>query len=172
MTITCERDKGIDFSSVYFDAGQEILVPQDSTITGPGDLAGKRVCAADGSTSLNQLAGLKLRPAPQLWAVPGDTDCLVMLQQGQVDAISTDNVILQGLKAQDPNTKLVGPAFSSEPYGMAISKQHPDFTSFVNGVLANERADGTWAAIYSHWLGSFSDGVIPTPPAPTYRAGT
>jgi polar amino acid transport system substrate-binding protein len=172
MTITCDRDKLVDFSSVYFDAGQEILVPSNSSITGPADLAGKRVCAAAGSTSLNQLAGLRLKPAPQLWAVPADTDCLVMLQQGDVDAISTDNVILQGLAAQDPNTKIIGPAFSSEPYGMAISKTHPEFTSFVNGVLAQERSDGTWASIYNHWLLPYTGGTTPTPPVATYRAGT
>ena len=70
----------------------------------------------------------------QLWGVNDETDCLVMLQQGQVDAVSTDDAILIGLAAQDPNVKIVGATFSSEPYGMAISKAHPEFTSFVNGV--------------------------------------
>ena len=171
MTINCERDQSVDFTSVYYQAGQEVLVPSNSTITGSGDLAGKRVCATDGSTSLGNLAALKLSPAPVLWAVPNDTDCLVMLQQGQVDAISTDNVILQGLKAQDPNTTIVGPAFTHEPYGMAISKAHPDFTRFVNGVLAAERINGTWTTIYTHWLGSFTTGPAPAPPLATYRAG-
>jgi polar amino acid transport system substrate-binding protein len=169
MTINCQRDRSVDFSTVYYQAGQEILVPSDSTITGPADLAGKRVCATDGSTSLDNLAALDLKPAPILWAVPDDTDCLVMLQQGQVDAISTDNVILQGLKAQDPNTTIVGPAFTEEPYGMAISKAHPEFTSFVNGVLAAERSDGTWTAIYNRWLGPFTSGPAPAPPQATYR---
>ena len=171
MTINCERDQSVDFSSVYYQAGQEVLVPSNSTITGSGDLAGKRVCATDGSTSLDNLAALQLSPAPVLWAVPNDTDCLVMLQQGQVDAISTDNVILQGLKAQDLNTNLVGSPFTQEPYGMAISKAHPEFTSFVNGVLAMERSNGTWATIYTHWLGPFTTGPIPAPPAATYRTG-
>ncbi|MGP0031697.1 MAG: glutamate ABC transporter substrate-binding protein [Acidimicrobiales bacterium] len=157
MTINCAREKYVDFSTVYFEAGQEILVPTDSTISGPSDLNGKRVCATFGSTSLQNL--VKVAPRAILWAVQNETDCLVMLQQGQVDAISTDNAILQGLAAQDPNTKIVGPPFTSEPYGMAISKAHPEFTSFVNGVLAQERADGTWAAIYEKWLG-------PNPPAP------
>ena len=68
--------------------------------------------------------------------MPYWTDCLVLLQQGQVAAISTDDSILAGLAAQDPWTKIVGPRFSSEPYGLAISKQHPDFVRFVNAVLA------------------------------------
>ena len=141
MTINCEREKSVDFSTVYYQAGQQILVPSDSSITGPQDLGGKRVCATQGSTSLQNLVAPGMPRHIQLWAVNDETDCLVMLQQGQVDAISTDDAILVGLAAQDPNTKIVGPTFSSEPYGMAISKAHPDFTSFVNGVLAQVRAE-------------------------------
>ena len=169
MTINCDRERSVDFSTVYYQAGQEILVPSNSTITGTGGLAGRRVCATDGSTSLVNLAALRLSPPPVLWSVPSDTDCLVMLQQGQVDAISTDNVILQGLRAQDPNTVIVGPAFTPEPYGMAISKAHPEFTSFVNGVLARERADGTWTAVYKRWLGPVTSGPTPQPPPANYR---
>ena len=176
MTINCAReDSGpypVDFSTVYYLAGQAILVPSNSTITGPQDLGGRRVCATEGSTSLVNLAALHLARPVTLWAVPDDTDCLVMMQQGQVDAISTDNVILQGLEAQDPNTRLLGPPFTSEPYGMAISKAHPEFTAFVNGVLADERADGTWAAVYARWLAPFTGGVVPVPPVATYRSGS
>jgi polar amino acid transport system substrate-binding protein len=164
MTINCAREADIDFSTVYFEAGQEILVPSDSLITGPTDLNGKRVCATKGSTSLQNL--VSVAPKAILWAVPDETDCLVMLQQGQVDAVSTDNAILQGLVAQDPNTKIVGPPFTQEPYGLAISKAHPEFTAFVNGRLAQERADGTWAQIYTQWLGPNP----PEPPPATYKA--
>jgi polar amino acid transport system substrate-binding protein len=167
MTITCAREKLVDFSTVYYEAGQRILVPSNSDITGKQDLNGKRVCAPNGSTSLQNLANL--REHIQLWEVDNETDCLVMLQQGQVDAISTDDTILQGLAAQDPNTKLVGQTFSSEPYGMAISKAHPDFTRFVNGVLAQVRADGTWASIYDSNLSAATGTSAPPPPPASYR---
>jgi polar amino acid transport system substrate-binding protein len=168
MTINCAREKLVDFSTVYYEAGQKILVPDNSTITGPQDLAGKRVCAPAGSTSLENLVAPGM-PRMQLWAVNDTTDCLVMLQQGQVDAISTDDAILVGLRAQDPNTQIVGSAFSSEPYGMAISKSHPDFTAFVNGVLAQVRADGTWTQIYDTYLQPYVGGAAPAPPPATYR---
>lgn len=167
MTITCDREKDVDFSTVYYDAGQSILVPTNSDITGKQDLTGKRVCAPAKSTSLQNLANLKEHI--QLWAAASNTDCLVMLQQGQVDAVSTDDTILQGLAAQDPNTKLVGGTFSNEPYGMAISKAHPDFTSFVNGVLAQVRADGTWASIYDANLSAATGTPAPVPPTANYR---
>ena len=169
MTINCQREQSVDFSTVYYVAGQQILVPVNSPIAGPADLGGKRVCATEGSTSLQNLVGTAVARGVQVWAVPNETDCLVMLQQGQIDAISTDDAILQGLRAQDPNTKIVGVTFTHEPYGMAISKAHPEFTSFVNGVLAAERADGTWARIYADNLGPYVPGPTPTPPAATYR---
>lgn len=169
MTITCERWTLTDFSSVYYDAGQSILVPKNSTITGPQDLGGKRVCAIEGSTSLRNLVKAGMPPHIQLWQVDNETDCLVMLQQGQVDAISTDNAILAGLQAQDPNTKILSSTFSSEPYGMAISKAHSDFTEFVNGVLAQVKASGTWTQIYNNDLAPHISGAAPSPPPVTYR---
>jgi polar amino acid transport system substrate-binding protein len=169
MTINCAREKDIDFSTVYYQAGQEILVPNNSTITGPQDLGGKRVCAANGSTSLQNLVAPGMPKHIQLWGVNNETDCLVMLQQGQVDAISTDDAILLGLAAQDPNVKVLGPTFSDEPYGMAVSKAHPDFTSFVNGVLAEVRANGTWAHIYDTWLEKYTGTPAPPPPVASYR---
>jgi polar amino acid transport system substrate-binding protein len=172
MTINCERKMLIDFSTVYYNAGQRILAPAHSAITGSRDLAGKRVCATAGSTSLQNLMALSLKPPVKTVAVTNQSDCLVLLQQGQVDAISTDDTILQGLAAQDPSVRLVAPAFTREPYGMAISKAHPDLVAFVNAVLARERADGTWASIYKRWLGRLNGGQAPAPPVATYTSGT
>ncbi len=76
---------------------------------------------------------------PKVVQDPYWTDCLVLLQQDQVAAVSTDDAILYGLEAQDPFTKVVGPELTDEPYGLAMSKQHPDFVRFVNAVLAQER---------------------------------
>ena len=80
--------------------------------------------------------------------VPYWTDCLVLLQQGDVAAISTDDSILDGLAAQDPYTKLIGDQLTDEPYGLAISKQHPEFVRFVNAVLQQYESDGQWKNSY------------------------
>jgi polar amino acid transport system substrate-binding protein len=169
MTITCDREKSVDFSTVYYQAGQTLLVPDGSAIKSDRDLGGQRVCATSGSTSLQNLAALKVAPPMHIVQVANQTDCLVMLQQGQVDAVSTDDTILQGLAAQDPNVKLVGGNFTAEPYGMAISKAHPDFVSFVNAVLARERSDGTWTAIYKKWLAPVVGGTVRDPPVAQYE---
>ena len=152
MTITCGRLRQVDFSSVYFDARQRVLVPDGSRATaGLADLGGQKVCATSGSDSVTTIADYPSHP--KVVQVPYWTDCLVLLQQGKVAAVSTDDSILYGLAAQDPFTKVVGPELTDEPYGLAISKQHPDLVRFVNAVLAQERADGAWEASYHHWVG-------------------
>ncbi|HEY7174578.1 MAG TPA: glutamate ABC transporter substrate-binding protein [Micromonosporaceae bacterium] len=162
MTVNCDRLKQVAFSSIYYDAGQSVLVRKDSSAIGIASLGGKKVCAAAGSTSIANIAAQSSKPIPV--SVTDWTDCLVMLQQGQVDAISTDDTILRGLAAQDPDTKLVGQNFTQEPYGLAMNRNAQDFVAFVNGVLQQLRTDGGWAAIYAKWLGT----PVPAPPAAGY----
>ncbi len=150
MTITCDRLKDVDFSSVYFDAGQRVLVLENSTATSLDDLHGQKVCATSGSDSVARIQAHKAIAVQ----VPYWTDCLVLLQQGDVAAISTDDSILDGLAAQDPWTKIIGQPLSDEPYGLAISKQHPEFVRFVNAVLQQLRTNGQWAASYRRWIGT------------------
>lgn len=161
MTINCLRLEKIDFSTVYFEAGAQVLVLKNSRVKRLQDLHGQKVCATAGSDSLSYIKAAHAIPFP----VTNFTDCLVRLQQGDVAGISTDNNILAGLKAQDPWTKIVGPVFTSEPYGLAISKMHPDFVRFVNAVLQQMRTDGQWAADYRHWVGT----PAPAPPRARYK---
>ncbi len=160
MTINCARLQLVNFSSVYYEAGQRVLVNKGSTARGIDDLGGKKVCAAAGSTSIQNIAARPSKPIPV--SVLDWTDCVVLLQQGQVDAISTDDTILAGMAEQDPNLQLVGPKFTEEPYGMAISKDSPDLVRFVNGVLERMRRDGTLRAINERWL---KENAPPVPSA-------
>jgi polar amino acid transport system substrate-binding protein len=149
VTINCARAAQVDFSSVYLSAGQRLLVPSDSPVRSLKDLAGKRLCSTTTSTS----SGI-FQQYPKIvpYLVPQRTDCLVALQRGQADAITSDDAILRGFQAQDPYTKLVGPVIEPEPYGMAISKRNPDLVRWVNRELARMRADGTWRRLYRKWL--------------------
>lgn len=165
MTITCDRWNTIAFSTEYYRAGQKVLVPLGSTATGLASLSGKRVCAPAASTSLDAL-----RRFPQVIAVPADTHtgCLVMFQQAEVDAITGDDTVLAGLAAQDPYATVIkAKAFTSEPYGLGISKNHPDLVRFVNSVLEQMRTDGRWKAAYDRWLAA-DLGPAPAPPKAVY----
>ncbi len=167
MTINCARWEQIGFSAEYYRSGQKVLVPLDSTATSLADLAGKRVCAPAGSTSLD-----KLKDFPKVIAVsaPTHTECLVRFQQAAVDAITGDDTVLAGLVAQDPYAKVVGKAFTSEPYGLGMNKEHTDLIRFVNYVLAQAEADGSWKASYDKWLAA-ALGPAPAPPVANYGRG-
>ncbi|GEM35290.1 putative glutamine-binding protein GlnH [Nocardia neocaledoniensis NBRC 108232] len=165
MTITCERKEKVAFSTVYLRADQRVLAVKNSGINGLADLAGKRVCVARGTTSLDHIR--RDQPAATILTVPTWADCLVVLQQRQVDAVSTDDAILAGLAAQDPYTEVVGASISAEPYGIGIPKGDDDLVRFVNATLDRIRNDGTWTRIHRRWLASL--GEPPSPPAPTYR---
>src|SRR5262249_22965443 len=153
FTANCARWKDINFSTIYYDSGQTVLVLKGSPYRSMQDLGGKKVCAAAGSTSIVNIANFPSKPIPV--GLRDQTDCLVELQRGQIDAISTDEAVLLGLAAQDPAVQLVGPKFTDEPYGLGISQAHPEFVRFVNAVLEKMRSDGTWAAIYGKWLSRF-----------------
>ncbi|GAA4678749.1 ABC transporter substrate-binding protein [Phytohabitans rumicis] len=164
-SMNCQRWREVAFSTSYYEARQRVLVRRDSTVRGLGDLGGKKVCAAAGSSDLANIAESAQRPIPV--AAVEVLDCLVLLQQGQVEAISNDDAQLAGFVAQDPTTKVVGPPIRVEPYGIMINQSAVDLVRFVNGVLARMRADGTLARIYQRWLTPLGD--VPTPPPAIYR---
>jgi polar amino acid transport system substrate-binding protein len=164
MTITCERRKLVNFSTVYLDAAQRILAPRDSPIAKPADLSGKRVCVARGTTSLHRIR--QIAPPPVIVSVVNWADCLVAMQQRQIDAVSTDDSILAGLVEEDPYLHIVGPNMATQPYGVGINLDNTGLVRFVNGTLERIRRDGTWNTLYRKWLTVL--GPAPAPPTPRY----
>ncbi len=164
MTITDARKLEIDFSDVYYLAGQKVLVKKDSSIRSIKDTGGKKVCAAKGSTSERNIA--KESPTAQLVLLDSYQDCLAAIQSGRTDAISTDDAILASLATQDNTLKVVGDAFSSEPYGLGIARGHPEFVDFVNKVIADMKKDGRWKQLAGKWLGDYGKTLEPPGPTP------
>ncbi|NDZ97634.1 glutamate ABC transporter substrate-binding protein [Streptomyces sp. SID6673] len=165
MSITCDRVDEVAFSSPYYIASQRILSTRTSGIDGPAALAGKRVCSARGATSIGRIQAIQ--PRVRMVTTTTWADCLVMMQQGQVDATTTDDAILAGLAEQDPWVQLVGPSLGEEYYGVGIPKGQDDMVRFVNGVLNELRVSGRWQQMYDHWLSILGPGN--GPPQPVYR---
>jgi polar amino acid transport system substrate-binding protein len=161
MTITCSRWQQIAFSSEYYPGGQKVLVKRGQAPRGLPDLSGKPVCAPAASTSLDNLE--KFFPQVQRVPATNHTGCLVLFQQGKVEAISGDSTVLAGIAAQDPYAEVVGREFTAEPYGLGMARSHPEFVRFVNSVLEQWRTDGRWLAAYDKWL---RQGLGPPPPIP------
>ncbi|MCD0443815.1 glutamate ABC transporter substrate-binding protein [Glycomyces sp. A-F 0318] len=166
MTMTCDRWTEVEFSAEYYHAGQRLLVPKASGITGLADLTAEDlVCTGHGSTSVRTIAE---QAESEMVTVPDYNDCLVLLQQGTVDAIAIDDTILAGMAVQDPTLHVVGEAFSDEPYGIAMQLGNTDLARFVNGALEDVIAEGTWQQAYDEWLeGPLA--VEAAPPSPQYR---
>lgn len=166
MTITCDRLAQVDFSAVYYNASQRLLVESGSGISSLADLAGKSVCAQTGSTSIALIQAAATKPKPIAIETTDISDCLVLLQEGEVSAISTDDTILAGLAKQDPNLEVVGPLLAPEPYGVAMRHGETDLEEYVNGVLAQYEAGGGWQASYKRWLAPSLKAA--TPPVAQY----
>jgi ABC-type amino acid transport substrate-binding protein len=160
MTVTKQRMDEIDFSDVYYESQQLVLVPKNSPIKGIQDTAGKRVCAAKGSTSEKNIA--QAQPAAEVIQTDQYPECLIAVQQGRADAVSTDDVILMGLAEQDPNMHIVGEKFAEEPYGIGVAKGKPEFVQFINGVLTEVKQQSRWKQIHQQWLGKYI--TTPEPP--------
>ncbi len=162
-TISDARKKQISFAGPYFIAGQSLLVKaDDQTITGPETLKGKRVCSATGSTPIRRVREQNL--TDQIVEFQNYSQCVDQLLAGQVDAVTTDDAILKGYAAQDPQRlKVVGKPFSQEPYGVGLPLTDDALRAKVNDILEAAAQDGTWKQIYDATLGA--SGSQATPPA-------
>ena len=161
MTINCARWNQIAFSTEYFHSGQQVLVRKDAPYKSIQDLAGKKVCAAKGSSGQANLAKF---PKVKAEIVDNISDCMVLFQQGAVDGLISDNTVLSGFERQDPYARIAGKQLTDEPYGLGIPAKNVDFVKFVNAKLAQMRTNGDWASIYRKWL----PGKVPSPPAAVY----
>ncbi|UYQ66485.1 glutamate ABC transporter substrate-binding protein [Streptomyces peucetius] len=180
MTISCSRIEQVAYSTAYFQAGQQVLAPKSSPITGyDKSLTGRRICSAEGSTAYEALEKNSFgatfrdkhdgRPEDEdLYTVPNQLDCLVRLQQGLVDAIVTDNALAAGQAAQDPAVELKGDKpFTTEYYGVATKLGNDDLVRRINQVLVDYRK-GPWKKAYDTWLAADLPGIT-GPPQPKYR---
>jgi polar amino acid transport system substrate-binding protein len=165
MTMTCDRWTQIAFSAEYYRSGLKILVDRDSPVTTLEGLAGKKVCAPNGTSTME-----KVKATQGLIAVGADTHtgCLVLFQEGEVNAIAGDDTVLAGLVAQDPYAKVPQmQPLTAEPYGIGVNKDKIDLVRYINRVVDAMKTDGRWKAAYNKWF-SEALGPAPEPPKSSY----
>ena len=158
-TISDKRKQVVSFAGPYYEAGQSILVKADNkSIKSEKDLVGKSVCSVTGSTPAAKLA--------EIGATPLLTDiysnCLEPLRSGSAVAVSTDNVILAGLAAQNEGEfKVVGKPFTKEPYGIGLKLEDTAFRTFINDVLTKSAKDGSYKKAWEDTAGAVLPYVAP-----------
>ncbi|HLS00499.1 MAG TPA: glutamate ABC transporter substrate-binding protein [Beutenbergiaceae bacterium] len=159
-SITDERAEVVSFAGPYFISGQDLLVREDENrIEGPEDLDGLNLCSVSGSTSAARIKE-DFAEEVQLIEQPGYSECLRFLTGGEVDAVTTDDIILAGLAAEDDEAqmKVVGNPFSEERYGIGISQdsdQCEEITEAINEMID----DGSW----EKFIDQNTEGVDYTP---------
>ena len=170
-SITDARKEKVSFAGPYFIAGQDLLVrADDTTITGPDTLDGKKLCSVTGSTSAQKVKDTY--PAVQLQEFATYSECLPALANGGVDALTTDDTILAGFAAQPEYAgkfKVVGKPFSEEKYGIGLKKGDTATCEKVNAAISKMVSDGSWQKAIDTNLGPAGykpgTGNPPTPAA-------
>jgi putative glutamine transport system substrate-binding protein len=160
MTANAERAQQIDFSDVYYVAGQSLLVPTNSDITGIEALAGKTVGTVKGSTSEKNIR--EKAPDAKVELFNTYSEAVQAMQSGRVDAVTTDDIILYGFAKNNPDRfKVVGGQFTQEPYAAGVKKGNAELLAQVNAAIQEAKQDGTWAELYKKWI---SEDVPEVPP--------
>ncbi len=145
-SITDKRKESVSFAGPYFVAGQDLLVrADDSSITGPDSLNGKKLCSVKGSTSAQKVKD-EFANEVQLQEFSGYSECLPALASGGVDALTTDDTILAGFAAQEANKgkfKVVGKPFSTEKYGVGLKKGNTALCNQITDAIKKMQSDGS-----------------------------
>jgi glutamate transport system substrate-binding protein len=164
-TINDKRKQVVDFAGPYFEAGQDIMVKKGNPegITGPDSLAGKKVCSVTGSTPAENIR--TNYPQAQLVEFDVYSKCAEALKNDQVQAVTTDNVILLGLISKDQEAfELVDKPFTKEPYGIGLKKGDTQFRDFINDTLEKAVQDGRYLKAWAATAGQVAT-TEPTAPA-------
>lgn len=145
-SITDARKEKVSFAGPYFIAGQDLLVAADNTdITGPDTLDGKKLCSVQASTSAQRVKD-EHSTGVQLQEFDTYSKCIEQLAAGTIDAVTTDDIILAGFAAQPANAgklKVVGNPFSEENYGVGLPQGSKDCQK-VNDAITKMISDGSW----------------------------
>ena len=162
MTHKKEREDQDDFSIPYFMTGQKLLVKKDGGIKSVADLAGKKVGSVKGSTSEQNVK--KAQPDTTVISFETYPEAFLALKQGKVQAMTTDESILVGVKNSDDKPEawdIVGEYISPEPYGLGVAENDSKFRDFVNLALMDMWSKGEYQKIYDKWFGKDTKDYIP-----------
>ncbi len=166
-SITDKRKQQVAFAGPYFETGQGVLVRYtEEEITGADKLNGKNLCSVSGSTSAQKVLD-EFAQGVRLVEYGQYSDCVTALLAGNVDAVTTDEVILAGFAAANPELlKVVGPKFSTEKYGVGLPKDDVQGRAKVNEAINQMISSGEWARSFSRNVGQ-SGIEVPEPPKVT-----
>jgi len=161
LTRTPEREQQVAFSYGYFLTGQKFLT-RTGKVKNLSDLAHARLGVVRGSTS--EKAAQQALPMAALESYDDYPEMVALLTSGKLDAISTDEPILAGLRARMPNREqfeISSTAITFETYGIAVRSGQKRLLQRVNQTLLEMERNGEAARIFDRWFGAASPAPLP-----------
>ncbi|GAB3464161.1 glutamate ABC transporter substrate-binding protein [Actinophytocola sediminis] len=157
-SISDKRKEEVSFAGPYFVAHQDLLLKADNTsISSEEDLKSSslRLCSVTGSTSAQNVKD-DFAPNAQLKEYNSYSQCLTGVENGEIDALTTDDTILAGYAAQSANEgkfKLAGLNLSDEMYGIGLEKGNTELQTAINDAITKMIEDGSWQKAVEENLG-------------------
>ena len=156
MTVTDERKENVDFSDSYATGVQVIIVPKDSDITSPDDLANDKMIGVQQGTT----GHIYCSDTPEkggfgedhVTAYPNGASAIQALQTGKVDAVVIDNEPAKAFVAENPGLKILDTEYVTEDYAIAVKKGNTELLDQINETLAKLKADGTLQSIIDKYI--------------------
>lgn len=167
FSMLAERKQKVTLGGPYIIAHQDTLVrAEDSSITKAKDLAGKRLCKVEGSNSWKRVIDDKKIPA-ELVTAQTYPDCFAKLRANQLDAVSTDDVILAGFAARQASAyRFLNDPFTEEKYGVGIRKGDLKTCEAVNKAIGEMYRSGAAKSILDKWFSRTNLKLSYTLPTP------
>ncbi|TDC66069.1 glutamate ABC transporter substrate-binding protein [Streptomyces hainanensis] len=145
-SITPEREEQVSFAGPYLLAHQDLLMRVGETVSSPDEINELTLCSVAGSTSAQNVQN-DFAPDAQLLEMGTYSECLTGLENGTVDALTTDDSILAGYASQEANQgkfELAGLELSNENYGVGIPKDDTELQQQINDALTSMVESGAW----------------------------
>lgn len=156
MTVTEDRKKNVSFSDSYATGVQVIIVPEDSDITGPDDLANDKMIGVQQGTT----GHIYCSDTPEnggfgedhVTAYPNGASAVQALLTGKVDAVVIDNEPAKAFVEENPGLKILDTEYVTEDYAIAIAKDNTELLDKVNTSLAKLKENGTVQTIIDKYI--------------------
>jgi len=163
-TKTLSRAEMVDFTQLSFVTGASLLSLKESSIDGIEGLNGKKVAVVKDTTTLDNLTKALEKANSDAKIVEVDSAAVGMetLVKGDVDAFSSDQIVLIGLaltRESEEKFHIAEDIFSYEPFALAVRRNDSDFRLIADRVLAELNRSGDISLIYSKWFGGFTKKV-------------
>lgn len=150
MTVTEDRKANVDFTDTYAKAAQVIIVKEDSAVTGPSDLKGKKVGVQQGTTGDIYVTDELGEESVERYNK--GFEAVEALKQDKIDAIVIDREPANVFVSENEGLKILDEAYTEEEYAIAVKKGNTELLDQVNGALKELKDSGELQKIVDKYI--------------------